>query len=62
MKPQLPLKFQSISYVVEISGIAFLRKSHGGYNMPPACCQEPPFDPAVLYLVNLNPLTKIGGD
>ena len=24
--------------------LAFLRKSHGGYNMPPACCQEPPFE------------------
>ena len=26
------------------SGIPFLRKSHGGCNMPPACCQEPPFE------------------
>ncbi len=23
-------------FLVEISGIAFLRKSHGGYDMPPA--------------------------
>ena len=26
-------------------GLAFPRESHGGYNMPPACCQEPPFEP-----------------
>ena len=32
--------------LVEISGIAFLRKSHGGCDMPPACRPEPPFDPA----------------
>ena len=25
-------------------GIAFLRKSHGGCNLPPADCQVPPFD------------------
>ena len=25
-------------------GIHFLRKFHGGCNMPPACCQEPPFE------------------
>ena len=61
MKFLVSKELQSIS-LVEISGIAFLRKSHGGYNMPPACCQEPPFDPAVLFLVNLNPLMKIGGD
>ena len=26
------------------SGIPFLRKSHGGCGMPPACRQEPPFE------------------
>ncbi len=31
--------------LVEISGIAFLRKSHGGYDVPPAPRQVPPFDP-----------------
>ena len=25
-------------------GLAFLRKSHGGCNSPPDCCQEPPFE------------------
>ena len=25
-------------------GFAFLRKSHGGCNSPPDCCQEPPFE------------------
>ena len=25
-------------------GIHFLWKIHGGCNMPPACCQEPPFE------------------
>ena len=46
-KPSLP----HIHYnLVEISGIAFLRKSHGGCNMPPAYCQEPPFDPVARNL------------
>ena len=34
--------------VVGQNGLAFLRESHGGYNMPPACCQEPPFEPFCL--------------
>ena len=29
-------------------GFAFLRKSHGGYGMPPACRQEPPFESLLL--------------
>ena len=28
-------------------GLAFLRESHGGYNMPPACCQEPAFESTI---------------
>ena len=41
MKSPVSRELQSISSfrLVEISGIAFLRKSHGGCNMPPACCQ-----------------------
>ena len=36
---------QRASFDVElVDGFAFLRKSHGGCNMPPACCQEPPFE------------------
>ena len=27
-----------------VDGFAFLRESHGGYNVPPARCQEPPFE------------------
>ena len=27
-----------------VDGFAFLRESHGGCNMPPACCQVPPFE------------------
>ena len=30
--------------VVGQNGLAFLRKSHAGYNMPLACCQEPAFE------------------
>ena len=30
-------------------GLAFLRESHGGYNMPPAYCQEPPFESILAY-------------
>ena len=30
--------------VVGQNGLAFLRKSHAGYNMPPACCQAPAFE------------------
>ena len=42
--------------------LAFLRKSHGGYNMPQACCQVPPFVPvltpvfALLEVVGQNGL------
>ena len=49
------LKLQSVSYLFSIHyylllkksggpGLAFLRESHGGYNSPPDCCQEPPFE------------------
>ena len=30
--------------MVREGGFAFLRKSHGGCNSPPDCCQEPPFE------------------
>ena len=30
--------------IPQARGVAFLRKSHGGCDMPPACRQEPPFD------------------
>ena len=33
-----------IQKMVPPVGVAFLRKSHGGCNMPPAYCQEPPFN------------------
>ena len=42
---RFPRLFPNPFWLVEIRGIAFLRKSHGGCNMPPACCQLPPFDP-----------------
>ena len=41
-------------------GLAFLRESHGGYNMPLACCQEPPFE-SILAL-NLLELNSLGLD
>ena len=56
MEPEfLSKKLNETSVITEISfnlfkkevvgqGLAFLRKSHGGCNMPPACCQEPPFE------------------
>ena len=31
-------------------GLAFLRKSHGGCNSPPDCCQEPPFESILAQL------------
>ena len=31
----------------EEGGFAFLRKSHGGGNAPPACFQEPPFESTI---------------
>ena len=30
-------------------GLAFLRKSHGGCNSPPDCCQEPPFESILAF-------------
>ena len=33
-----------IFFMVETNGLAFLRKSHGGYKCPPDTCQEPPFE------------------
>ena len=35
---------QSLKEEVVGQGLAFLRKSHGGCNSPPDCCQEPPFE------------------
>ena len=38
-------------------GLAFLRKSHGGCNSPPDCCQEPPFESILAHLpLELFPL------
>ena len=38
-------------------GLAFLRKSHGGCNSPPDCCQEPPFESILACcLLELNRL------
>ena len=34
----------SIKIIGGTGGIHFLRKIHGGCNMPPAYCQEPPFE------------------
>ena len=36
----------SVNLLKEVvgQGLAFLRESHGGYNSPPDCCQEPPFE------------------
>ena len=31
-------------FMAPLVGLAFLRKSHGGCNSPPDCCQEPPFE------------------
>ena len=42
--------------VVGQNGLAFPRESHGGYNMPPACCQEPPFEPFCSSVQQLCPL------
>ena len=41
-------------FLVGDGGFAFLRKSHGGCDMPPACCQEPPFESTIT-----NTHTKI---
>ena len=41
-------------FLVGDGGFAFLRKSHGGCDMPPACRQEPPFESTIT-----NTRTKI---
>ena len=38
-----PTKRWGLFLMAEKEGFAFLRKSHGGCNSPPDCCQEPPF-------------------
>ena len=35
-------------FLVGDGGFAFLRKSHGGCDMPPACRQEPPFESTII--------------
>ena len=49
----------SFDEVVGQNGLAFLRESHGGYNMPPACCQEPPFEPFCSSNQQLRPLRPV---
>ena len=34
----------TFTFLCNKTGLAFLRKSHGGSNMPQACLQEPPFE------------------
>ena len=66
---QCDLRKTSLDAVVG-QGLAFLRKSHGGYNSPPDCCQEPPFEsilawsPQELNLLSLDSyfsFSKSGG-
>ena len=42
-------------------GFAFLRKSHAGCNMHPACCQEPAFE-STAPILNLEGKTKESTD
>ena len=42
--PLWPLGKSPIFDLELVDGFAFLRESHGGCNMPPACCQVPPFE------------------
>ena len=57
-------KFQSILKTLVLffkvvgQGLAFLRESHGGYNSPPDCCQEPPFES--ILACNLLELSRLG--
>ena len=44
LSPLATREFPHIKFLELVDGLAFLRKSHGGCNMPPACCQEPPFE------------------
>ena len=57
---ELPKKFNEVSSCNGTSvnflkkevvgqGLAFLRKSHGGCNSPPDCCQEPPFESILAF-------------
>ena len=39
-----PYDLQALRAMQIVAGLAFLRKSHGGCNVPPARCQEPPFE------------------
>ena len=46
-----------LSSLVGGGGFAFLRKSHAGCNMHPACCQEPAFE-STAPILNLEGKTK----
>ena len=40
-------------------GLAFLRKSHGGCNSPPDCCQEPPFESILVFAYQRFPIVQV---
>ena len=46
-----------LSSLVGGGGFAFLRKSHAGCNMHPACCQEPAFE-SIAPILNFESKTK----